>query len=104
MSIEKAGSEGVTQSKRSSLTLRYYLNVHEESAAFQSIYINFQQCFSSTTWELGKEEKLKACLEDTRPKLHRHPKNDYLVPLLGDQKICNMISNARYCAPYIFGS
>lgn len=58
----------------------YYLNALEGSAAFQSIYINFQQCFSSTVWELDEEEKLKeredeeelkGCLEDTRPELCR---------------------------------
>lgn len=54
----------------------YYLNAGEESTAFQSIYVNFQQCFSSTIWELSEEEKLKACLEDTRLELCRHPEND----------------------------
>lgn len=103
MSVEKAGQEGVTQSKRSGLTLYYYLNACEESAAFQSIYINFQPCFSSTIWELGEEDKLKACLEDTRHESQRHPKNYFLMPLLGDQKIGNMISNTLYCAPYIHG-
>lgn len=77
MSVEKAESEGITWSKRSSLTLYYYLNALEGSAAFQSIYINFQQCFSSTVWELEEEklredeEELKGCLEDTRPELCR---------------------------------
>lgn len=55
MSVWKAGSGGVTQSKRSGLTLYYYLNAGEESSAFQSIYINFKQCFSSAIWELGEE-------------------------------------------------
>lgn len=77
MSVEKAGSEGVTPAKKSGLTLYYYLNAREESAAFQSIHNHFQQCFSSTIWELGGEEKLKACLEDTMPELCRHPKNEY---------------------------
>lgn len=103
MSVWKAGSGGVTQSKRSGLTLYYYLNAGEESSAFQSIYVNFKQCFSSAIWELGEEEKLKACLEDTRVELCRHPKNNSLLPLLGDQKICNMTSNALYCAPYVLG-
>lgn len=57
MSLWKAGSGGVTQSKRSGLTLYYYLNAGEESSAFQSIYVNFKQCFSSAIWELGEEEK-----------------------------------------------
>lgn len=48
-------------------------------------------------------EKLKACLEDTRLELCRRPENDSLMPLLGDQTICNMISsNALSRAPYAF--
>lgn len=47
--------------------------------------------------------EIKVCLEDTRLELHRLPENDSLISLLGDQKICNMISNALTHAPYVLG-
>lgn len=67
----KAGSGGVTQSKRSGLTLYYYLNAGEESSAFQSIYVNFNSVFQAQYGNLVK--KRKACLEDTRLELMQTP-------------------------------
>lgn len=75
MSVEKAGSKDVTQSKKSGLTLYYYLNV-KRVLLFRAFILTFNSAFQAQYGNLVEE--LKACREDSMPKLCRHPKNDCL--------------------------